>query len=58
MLEGRVAELVRWGTEASEGYLHLRERERRGHPSLEPRAKVRLLSARSEGGLRLILLHF
>ncbi|XP_046877069.1 nesprin-2-like isoform X4 [Hypomesus transpacificus] len=40
MLEGRVAELVHWGTEASEGYLHLRERERRGHPSLEPRAKV------------------
>ncbi|XP_078146197.1 nesprin-2-like [Centroberyx gerrardi] len=39
-LEGRLAELNHWTTEALECYQHLKEREQRGRSGLEPRAKV------------------
>ncbi|XP_029903714.1 nesprin-2a [Myripristis murdjan] len=39
-LEGRLAELSHWTTEALEFYQHLKEREQRGRAGLEPKAKV------------------
>ncbi|XP_042359998.1 LOW QUALITY PROTEIN: nesprin-1-like [Plectropomus leopardus] len=39
-LEGRLAELDRWSTEALDCYQHLKEKQHRGRSTLEPTAKV------------------
>ncbi|XP_029351666.1 nesprin-2a isoform X2 [Echeneis naucrates] len=39
-LEGRLAELDRWSTDALDCYQHLKQKEHRGHASLDTTAKV------------------
>ncbi|XP_014270043.3 nesprin-2a isoform X9 [Maylandia zebra] len=38
-LEGGLAELDRWSTDAMDCYNHLKEKSHRGHPTMEPTAK-------------------
>ncbi|XP_043093802.1 nesprin-2 isoform X3 [Puntigrus tetrazona] len=40
LLEGRLAELENWSTEAQEVYHHLKERQHRGHQGPHPRSKA------------------
>lgn len=39
-LEGGLAELDRWSTDAMDCYNHLKEKSHRGHPTMESTAKV------------------